>query len=72
MPTELIQMAVLEGDETAWRGMRVKLTCGCWSDWHHAAAEMWAFPDLAHRCHNGHGERQFDLHVQMLLMEEQS
>ena len=63
-------MAVLEDNESAWRGMRVKLTCGCWTDWHHAASSTWDFPWEAHRCTNGHGERQINLHVQVMLMEE--
>jgi hypothetical protein len=49
--------------------MRVRLTCGCWSDWHHIGSSQWDFPDEPMRC-SQHGTRQFNLTAQAMLMDE--
>ena len=72
MMHELIEMAILEnihGDHAhSWEGMRVKLTCGCWSEWAHRASPIWTIPGEPHRCPH-HGWRQIHLVVQVMLME---
>lgn len=71
---ELVEMSLLhtidDGHHNAWRAMRVKLTCGCWSDWWHVCSPVWDDPDTEHLCLD-HGQRQINISVQALLMDEQ-
>ena len=44
------------------------LTCGHYAGPFHEASSVWDYPDEAHVCPNGCGERQFDLRLQLHLM----
>ena len=46
------------------------LTCGHYTTFHEASS-AWDFPAEAHECPDGCGERQFDLRLQLLLMDMQ-
>jgi|GEM_PF-6305296 len=59
----------MEGKVTGIDGL---LTCGHYVGPFHEASSVWDRPDEAHLCPNGCGERQFDLRLQLHLMEMQS
>ena len=44
------------------------LTCGHYAGPFHEASSVWDYPDEAHVCPDGCGERQFDLRLQLHLM----
>ena len=56
----------VRGNVTGLSGL---LTCGHYAGPFHEASSVWGQPDQAHRCASGCGYRQFDLRLQVVLME---